>query len=153
MNNKKLITFLAIGLVVLVGGSFLVLSGNKKAAPVQEVAEIPAEEKVSAIKPEDIGLVLSAISNNRKVILEVANTKDIAGLDYELSYTSKGDIPRGVIGHIDIKQAGKSVRQEITLGTCSDVCHYDEDVSDIKLILKVAKTDGTTSSVEKSLEL
>ena len=152
MNNKKLITILVIGLAVLIGG-FLVMSGNKKAAPVQEVQEIPAEEKVSVIKPEEIGLVLSATSDNRKVIFEVTNTKDITSLDYELSYTSKGEIPRGVIGHIDIKQEGKSVKQEITLGTCSDVCHYDQDVSDIKLVLKVAKTDGTTSQVEKSLEL
>ena len=152
MNNKKLIAFLAVGLVLLSGG-FLVLSGNKKAAPVQEVAEIPAEEKVSVIKPEDIGLVLSATSDNRKVIFEVTNTQGLSGLDYELSYTSKGDIPRGVIGHLGIPQAGKSVKQEIILGTCSDICHYDQDVSNIKLILKVAKTDGTTSQVEKSLEL
>lgn len=152
MNNKKLITFLIIGLIVLVGGGFLVVSSNKKTVPTQ-VEQIPQEEKISTIKPEDIGLVLTASRDNRKVILEVKNTGGLAGLDYELSYTSKGDIPRGVIGHIDIKQEGKPVRQEVTLGTCSDVCHYDEDVSDIKLILKVAKTDGTISSVEKSLGL
>ena len=91
-------------------------------------------------------------SDNRKVILEVTNTEGLAGLDYELSYIAKGELPRGVIGHIDVKQAGKAVRQEITLGTCSDVCHYDEDVSNIKLILKVTKTDGTVSQAEKVLE-
>lgn len=152
MKSKNLITFLVIGLVVLIGGGLLVLSSGKKAAPAQ-VEQIPAEEKVTIIKPEEIGLSLTASADNRKVILEVANTKDISGLDYELSYTSKGDIPRGVIGHIDIKQAGKKALQEITLGTCSDVCHYDQDVSNIKLILKVAKTDGSVSQVEKSLEL
>ena len=151
MNNKKLITIVAIGLVVLIGGGLLVMSGNKKAEPVVEQA--PVEEQVSMIKPEDIGLTLTASADNRKVILEVKNTEGLSGLDYELSYTSKGDIPRGVIGHIDIKQEGKPVKQEIILGTCSDVCHYDEDVSDIKLILKVAKTDGTVSQVSKSLEL
>lgn len=151
MNNKKLLTFLIIGLVVLVGAGVLILSSNKKAESPQEQA--PVEEQITEIKPEDIGLVLSATNDNRKVILEVKNTKDLAGLDYELSYTSKGDIPRGVIGHIDIKEEGKPVRQEITLGTCSDVCHYDENVSDIKLILKVSKTDGTTAQTEKSLEL
>lgn len=150
MNNKKLITFLAIGLVVLIGG-LLVMSGSKKAEPVVEQA--PIEEQVSMIKPEDIGLSLSASADNTKIILEVKNTEDLAGLDYELSYTSKGDIPRGVIGHIDIKQEGKPVRQEITLGTCSDVCHYDEDVSEVKLILKVTKTDNTTAQVEESLKL
>jgi len=152
MKNKNLIIFLVVGLVVLIGG-FLVLSFSKKAAPVQEVQEIPAEEKISVIRPEEIGLVLSATSDNRKVILEVTNTQGLSGLDYELSYTSKGDIPRGVIGHLGIPQAGKSVKQEITLGTCSDVCHYDQDVSNIKLILKVTKADGSTSQVEKSLAL
>lgn len=151
MKNRNLIIFSIIGLIILIGGGFLVLSSNKK-APVQ-VEQIPQEEKITIMKPEDIGLSLTVSSDNHKVILEVTNTKDIRGLDYELSYTSKGDIPRGIIGHIDVKQTGKSVRQEITLGTCSDVCHYDQDISDIKLILKVTKADGSISQVEKSLEL
>ena len=151
MKNKNLVIFLIIGLVVLVGG-FLVLSGNKKAAPVQ-VDQTAVEERITIIKPEDIGLSLTASADGKKVIIEVANTKGFVGLDYELSYTSKGDITRGAIGKIDIKQPGKSVGLEIPLGTCSDVCHYDEDVSDIKLILKVSKTDGTVSQVSKSLEL
>ncbi len=150
MNNKKLIIALVVGLIALVGG-FFVLSNNKKTEPV--VPQTPQEEQVSMIKPEDIGLTLTASADNRKVILEVKNTEGLSGLDYELSYTSKGDIPRGVIGHIDIKQAGKPVKQEIILGTCSDVCHYDEDVSDIKLVLKVTKNDNTTAQVEESLEL
>jgi len=152
MNNKKLITILVVGLVVLVGGGFWFLPSDKKEAPTQ-VEQIPQEEKIMTIKPEDIGLSLTASSDNSKVILEIKNTEGLAGLDYELSYTSKGDIPRGIFGHIDVKVAGKPVTQEIVLGTCSDVCHYDQDVSDIKLIVKVAKTDGSVSQVEKSLEL
>jgi len=150
MKNKNLIIVVVVALVVLIGIGVILFSGKKASVPVEQV---PAEEKVTTIKPEEIGLRLAMSNDNHKVILDVANTKDISGLDYELSYTSKGDIPRGVIGHIDIKQAGKAVNQEITLGTCSDVCHYDQDVSNIKLILKVAKIDGTTSQVEKSLEL
>lgn len=151
MKSKYLI-ILVIGLVVLVGGGALILSSSKKATPVL-TEQAPVEEKILTIKPEDIGLSLTTSSDNKKVIMEVSNTKGISALDYELSYTSKGDIPRGVMGHVDIKQAGQTVRQEIVLGTCSDVCHYDQDVSDIKLILKVAKTDGTISQVEKFLEL
>ena len=152
MNNKKLISFLIIGLFILIGGGFLVLSSDKKTAPVQ-IQQAPLEEQISVIKPEELGLTLTTASGNRKVILEVENTEGIFGLDYELSYTSKGDMPRGVIGHIDIKVEGKPVKQEITLGTCSDVCHYDEDVSEVKLILKVAKTDNTTAQVQKTLKL
>ncbi|MBF8250330.1 MAG: hypothetical protein HW400_931 [Candidatus Levybacteria bacterium] len=150
MKNKKVIVISVVGVIILAIGGFLVLYNKKAPAPV---VQVPVEEKVTIIKPEEIGLSLTASSDNHKVILEVANTKDISGLDYELSYTSKGDIPRGVIGHIDIKVADKTVTQEIILGTCSDVCHYDQDVSNIKLILKVTKTDGATSQVEKSLTL
>ncbi len=152
MKNKNLIIFSVIWAVILLVVGFLILASGKKSAPAP-VVQAPSEETVSIMKPEDVGLSLTMSQDNKKVILEVVDTKDISGLDYELSYTSKGDIPRGVIGHIDIKVAGKPVTQEITLGTCSDVCHYDQDVSNIKLILKVAKTDGTTSQVSKSLEL
>lgn len=152
MNDKKLIIVSVIGLVILVGIGVLALSSSKKTEPAP-VEQIPVEEQILEIKPEDIGLVLSASSDNRKVILEITKIEGLSALDYELSYTSKGDISRGVIGHIEIKQEGKPIKQEVVLGTCSDVCHYDEDVTDIKLILKVTKTDGSTSQVEKSLEL
>lgn len=151
MKNKNLM-YLTIGVVVLALGGILFFALNKKPVPAP-VVQAPTEETVSTLKPEDIGLSLTAAIGNKKLIMEVTKTDIISGLDYELSYTSKGDIPRGVIGHIDIKIAGKPVTQEITLGTCSDVCHYDVDVSNIKLILKVTKTNGTTSQVEKSLEL
>lgn len=151
MKNKNLMISIVVGLAVLIGAGILILFfGKKTPAPV---AQAPVEEVVSTMKPEEIGLSLTASSDNKKVIFEVTNTKNIAGIDYELDYTSKGNIPRGVIGHIDIKQAGKTISQEITLGTCSDVCHYDQDVANIKLILKVAKTDGSTSQVEKTLTL
>lgn len=150
MKNQKVIIGTIAAILLIVGGGFFFMSSNKKAvqAPLEQV---PMEEKVTLIKPEEIGISLTQSSDNRKIILEVANTEGLSGFDYELSYISKGDIPRGVIGHIDIKQVGKLVRQEITLGTCSDVCHYDEDVSDIKLILKVTKTDGTVAQAEKAI--
>lgn len=150
MNNKIAI-YCLVGLIILIGiGAFVFF--NKSSAPAP-VAQTPSEETVLTIKPEEIGLSLAASADSKKVILQVSNTAGISGLDYELSYTSKGDIPRGVIGHIDVKQAGKKVIQEITLGTCSDVCHYDQDVSNIKLILKVTKTDGTTSQAQQILKL
>lgn len=151
MKNKNLIIALVVGLVVLVGIGILVFSGKK--ADSIPVTQIPPEEVVTTMTPEEIGLSLTASADNKKLVLQVSKTAGISGLDYELSYTAKGDIPRGVIGHIDIKQAGKTVNQDIILGTCSDVCHYDQEVSNIKLILKVAKTDGTAAQVEKTLEL
>ena len=60
---------------------------------------------------------------------------------------------RGAIGNIEVKSKDKLIKKEIVLGTCSDVCHYDLEVSDIKLILKVTKTDGKVYQSQKTLEL
>jgi len=151
MKNKNQIIVLIV-IAVLIVGALAFFALNRKAAPVQVTEQVPVEEKVSTIKPEDIGLTLTATQNNQKVILEVANTTGIAKLDYELDYTKKGDIPVGVIGEPTVKP-GQPVKQEIVLGTCSDVCHYDEDVSNIKLTLKVTKTDGSVSQTVQTLDL
>lgn len=151
MKNKNLILAIAIGLIVLLGvGGFLIF-GKKTSSDVAQQTPVE-EETIVTMKPEEIGLTLEAANDNKKVIFEVAKTEGIVSLDYELSYVSKGDIPRGAMGHIEVKE-GKTVSQEVTLGTCSDVCHYDEGVSDVKLVLKVTKADGSTAQVEKSLEL
>jgi len=151
-NKKVIIALVVFVLIVLLGVGFFVLSSNKD-TPEQVVVEVetPIEETVNVLFPQDIGLVLTKNVNNTKVIMEIGNTDDILSLDYELSYTAKGDIPRGVIGHIENKVKGKPIKQEIVLGTCSDVCHYDEDVTNIMLLLKVAKTDNAVYSVEKTL--
>jgi len=156
VKNKSVIIALIVVTIVIVGAiAFIAL--NKK-TPAQ-VEQAPSEDQVTTIKPEDIGLSLVESSNNQKVTLEVANTKNISSLDYELSYTAKvlvsgvlQDVPRGAIGTINIKQTGKPVSQDITLGTCSDVCHYDQDISGIKVVLKVTKIDGSIAQVEKNLD-
>jgi len=154
MKNRKIIIGIGVFvLIVLAGVAFFLLSSNKDSSKqVAEEQGLEVEEKVNVILAEDIGLVLTKNINNAKVIMEISNTDDILSLDYELSYIAKGDIPRGVIGHIENKSSGKPIKQEIVLGTCSDVCHYDEDVTNITLLLKVVKKDNAVYSVEKSLD-
>jgi hypothetical protein len=149
MKNKNLIIYLIVGLVIIIGAAAFVFFGKKASS---SVAQNSPEEVVSTMKPEEIGLTLTASDDNHKLILEIAKTANISKLDYELDYTKKGDIPTGVIGNPQVN-SGQPFRQEIVLGTCSDVCHYDQDVSNIKLIIKVTKTDGTVSQVEKTFEL
>jgi hypothetical protein len=149
MKNKNLIIYIAIGLVILIGLVAFVFFGKKASS---SVAQNSPEEVVSTMKPEEIGLTLTASSDNHKLILEISKTANISKLDYELDYTKKGDIPTGVIGNPQVK-SGQLFKQEIVMGTCSDVCHYDQDVSNIKLVVKVTKTDGTVAQVEKTLKL
>ncbi len=157
MKNQKVIIVVAgIVLLALAGVGYYTLSVNKSSKPPQapQLQELQKEkeETISTLSPEDIGLTLTAGVDKKRVIMEIANTATISSLDYELSYTSRGDIPRGVIGNIEVTSKDKLIKKELVLGTCSDVCHYDEEVSDIKLILKVTKTDSKVYSVEKTLE-
>lgn len=156
MRNSKFIIALGVLIVlVLAGGGYFLLSGKNTApksttsdtAQVQEVSQ----QTISTLTPSDLGLSLTANSNTTKLTMALTKTNDISTIDYQLSYTAKGDIQRGIIGQATVKP-GKTVSQEITLGTCSDVCHYDQDVSGINLVLKVTKTDGKTYQVEKSLD-
>ena len=126
------------------GGIFLAT----KKSPKSTIPVVQSEE-ILTLSPEDIGLSLTMGSDGKRVIMEITNTEGLTSIEYQLSYASKGDIPRGVIGTIDVK--GSIIKKEIILGTCSDVCHYDQDVSDIKVILKTTKTDGKVYQVEKSL--
>ena len=48
---------------------------------------------------------------------------------------------------------GKPYSHEVKFGTCSDVCHYDKGVNNIKIILKIVRTDGKLYQSEKTLEL
>lgn len=150
--NKKIIIIIVIILLVVGGaGSYLILgrsSSGKESLPPQIQQEV-----IPTIPPSELGLTLSARSDNKALILEMTKLKDISAVDYELSYTSKGNISRGAIGHIDIKPTDTGIKRAIVLGTCSDVCHYDEEVSNIKLILKITKTDGKAYQAEQGFEL
>lgn len=145
-DKKTLIIGIVVLIVVVAGGSFFVLS--KKSSDT--TSQLIEQEKILTMSPDEIGLVLTMGEDGKRVIMEIGNVGGLRSVEYQLSYTSEGDIPRGVIGTVDIEE-GESVRKELVLGTCSDVCHYDEDIKDIKIILKVTKTDGKVYQVEKSL--
>src|SRR3990167_6989383 len=144
-NNRNLIIVGVIVFILLVGGGVF-LATKKSSNPA-----IPAvqSEEILTLSPLDIGLSLTMGNDGKRVIMEITKTEGLTSIEYQLSYTSKGDIPRGVIGTAEVK--GNIIKKEIILGTCSDVCHYDQDVSNIKVILKVTKTDGKIYKVEKSL--
>ncbi len=144
-TNRSLIIAGVIILILLVGGGIFLATKKspKPAIPVQQ------SEEILTLSPLDIGLSLTMGRDGKRVVMEIAKTEGLTAIEYQLSYTSKGDIPRGVIGTLDVK--GNIIKKEITLGTCSDVCHYDQDVSNIKVILKVTNTDGKVYQVEKSL--
>jgi hypothetical protein len=150
-NKKTLIIAIVVVVLVLIGVTLYVLSSRNSAPAVQNNEPGTAIQTAPKIDPKEIGLTLKMGDDGKRVVMAIADTSNLSGIDYELSYTSTGGIPRGAIGHIDIKTKGKAISQEIVLGTCSDVCHYDQDVTDIKLVVKVTKSDGKIYEADLSL--
>ena len=152
-EKKYLVAAVIVIVAVLVGGGLLILSknasSNKQAA---SPSSSDGQQIVQSLQPSDIGLTLSPITSGKfagnGVLMSITNISDLTSVDYTLSYTSAGNIPRGVLGHIDIN--GTPVNQQLPFGTCSDVCHFDQGVTDVKLTLKVVKTDGKAYQVESS---
>ncbi len=150
---KKYKILIAVGTIILIGVvSFLVLRSKQKPG---EVAVPVVEEKVEEISVQDLGLTLEARADKKAVKFEITNIRDIASIDYELSYLAKGDIPRGVIGHLDVKAGDKKIVSNfLDLGTCSrSVCKYDEGVTSVSLLVKINKTDGKVLQAQKELPL
>lgn len=150
LKNRKVVIAAGIVVLLVLFLGFLFLS-NKSSNNQnnQDTSALPTQIPVPTITADSLGLTLKAGVGGKTVIVTLANVTGITAVEYELSYTSKGDIPRGAIGQLDLTK--KPVSKEITLGTCSDKCHYDEEVSNIKIVLKITKDDGKVYQAEQSL--
>lgn len=156
MGSKKIIIILVILILLsLVGGGYYFFAAEQESKP--KIVEPPQvqEEVIPTANPEDLGFKLTARSDKKAVKFEVLNIKDILSVDYELSYLAQGNIPRGAIGHVEVKPDDVKISTSyIDLGSCSSgKCKYDEGVTSVKMILKINKKDGKVYSSEKSLEL
>lgn len=149
MSRKTLIVAGAAILVILVGVYFIFFAGKSSN---QNATPSIVEQTIPTISAAEIGLTLKPGSDSKRVVMTLSKTDDISSLDYELTYTSKGNIPRGVLGHLDVKK-GQMATTEIYLGTCSNVCHPDSDVTNIKIVVKVNKSDGKVFQAEASTSL
>lgn len=157
-KKKKIIIISVIGVIVVVILIILFFLFRTKVASNTNQANqnISAldNSQILSLSASDIGLSLATITSGKfvghGVEMIISKLNDITAIDYELSYTSTGNIPRGAIGHLDIKQSDTTIDQQLPFGTCSDVCHFDSGVTNIKLTLKVTKNDGKIYSVEQS---
>ena len=135
-----LVVFLSLGII---GGLFFLTFKNKKSSlssskptptPQQIMEELPAEK---------LPLVwLTPSADKHEVTLEIKNIKNATSLEYELTYLSK-EIPRGVVGTINLKEQETSILRKILLGSCSrNVCRYDEGVTGGTLTLRLRGLEG-----------
>jgi hypothetical protein len=141
LKDKRILIAGVVLILIVAGIGIFLFFNSTSTKQAQNVNETPTQTpQIPTISADSIGLTLKPGIGGKTVLVSISNTNGIKAIDYELSYISKGNIPRGAIGSFDLTK--KTVSKEIILGTCSDVCHYDTDISNIKIILKITKNDG-----------
>ena len=159
MEKRNLYIALGVGAfaIILVGAiAFFMLRGSTTTTQQTTKPTTLQQGAVPTLTPQDLGLTISPSRGGKALTVSVSKLSDVSLIDYELDYNAQSNgntVPRGVIGKIEVKSGQATAQQEIVLGTCSDVCHYDTGVSDIQLTLKVTKVDGTVYSLTTTASL
>ncbi|PIY69196.1 signal peptidase I [Candidatus Roizmanbacteria bacterium CG_4_10_14_0_8_um_filter_39_9] len=95
---------------------------------------------------------LTLADDRKTVSFSVQNIADYDKLSYELSYDAFS-IAKGLVGSdVDISSLDKYEKTDLDLATCSgEVCTYDTDVKNVKLIIILTDKDGVKITLEENL--
>lgn len=140
---KKIVIVTVI--VIIVAIIILIVkfkSGTKTENPAVEASPTIALPTVS----ESVKVDLQSKNDKKAVKLTVSGlSNNIESVEYELTYTTGGGLPRGVLGKISTKGAAEISRDDIVLGTCSSgKCVYDSGVTSVDLSLKFNTLEGSS---------
>lgn len=156
MNKKILIPSLIAVFLLVIGGVYFLSSQNSAQKKVN-TTPIVDEEVIPTIVPSNLGLTMTLRSDKKAVKFEIKKSKDISLVEYQISYTKEingEQVPEGLIGEVKPKDDGSISIDYREFGTCSrNVCRYDKVISEVKLTLKITKTDGKVYSSEDTIEL
>ena len=113
---------------MIIGGAFLNTRGV-------EAKLLPRFTKTSNIGQRVVssGLVVSPRlrSDRQALVLTLSNLQKVKNVTYTLMYQTNG-VDQGVGGSLD-SSSGSSVTRELLFGTCSDVCRYHSNITNMKL--------------------
>ncbi|HSX40243.1 MAG TPA: hypothetical protein VLF68_01380 [Candidatus Saccharimonadales bacterium] len=157
-NNRVLIGIAVLVVVIIVGGIFVLSSRNSSSKQATQNSE---DVVIPTLTPDEIGLTMTARDDKKAVKFVISKVDGITGVDYELTYNTGANVPRGVIGHIDVTPGMSTITPNnpdtngyIILGTSSSGKYkYDEGVTSVKLTLKITKNNNKVYQVEKTLDL
>ncbi len=154
LKNKKMALVLLIVSLLVVGGVFLKVTNSKRETVEEEIKKEEVFPKSEILPTVDSSVLVDLISKDKKeAVLTIKNIPNgTSAIEYELSYFAKGDLPKGVLGTINV-EGEKEVERRITLGTCSSgSCVYDQGVTSIKVNLKF-EGDSGSRLFEKEFEI
>ena len=121
---KKIILLTTIGLVFVFSGVV-----EAKLLPRFKGSGYVGKKQATSYS----GLVISPkIRFDRQaLIVAFSNLQKVNNVTYTLMYQTNGE-DQGVNGTLD-SSSGSSVTRELLFGTCSDVCRYHQNISNMKL--------------------
>lgn len=156
MKQKQVIIIGVVVLLLALGIGYFVQSSQQSKSPQTTEASQVEEDVVQNLSAKELGLSIETRNNNKEVKFVIANPKGISVYEYEISYTAEGSLPRGLTGGpFEVEPDETKIDSGYkVLGSCSSgKCKYDTGISEIKLVLKITKTDGKVYSAEQTLEL
>lgn len=135
-KDKNILIIAGVVLVVVLVGFFLLRGrGGQTALNREEV--LPTSEVIPTV---DASVRVSVTANKKKTEVELAINgipKGTQTIEYELSYNTEGDIPKGTAASPTDVSGQSSYSKTITLGTCSSgSCVYDKVTGPIKVTIK-----------------
>lgn len=154
MNRKTLIILGLVAVIAALLGYFLFVNKQEP----QGTSEQIQEETLPTISKDELGLEFELRADKKAARFTINNVDDIELVEYQISYTKEingEEVPEGLIGEVKRESGDKTIDSGYReFGTCSSgVCRFDKVVSDIKLFLKITKSDGKQYQVEDTLEL
>lgn len=153
-KNKKIVIVFIVLTILIIGIVWAKIKSTKQEVPKQEVKKEEILPKSEILPTVDSSVLVDLTSKDKKeAILTIKSIPNgTLTIEYELSYLAKGNLPKGVIGTINI-EGENSIERKITLGTCSSgSCVYDEGVTSIKVNLKF-EGDYGSRLFEKEFEI
>ncbi|MFA5770742.1 MAG: hypothetical protein WC894_04590 [Patescibacteria group bacterium] len=122
---KKIILLMVIGLVFVFSGVV-----EAKVLPRFKGSSASAGKK-SAVSYSGLVISPKIRSDRQALVVTFSNLQKVKNITYTLMYQTNGE-DQGVNGSLD-SSSGSSVTRELLFGTCSDVCRYHSNISNMKL--------------------
>lgn len=146
-GNRNLMIGGTIAVILLIGvGGFFIVKGKSNISNTNTAVD-EALPNTQALPTIDINVIVSLTADKlkREVTLSIEGIpQGTNSIDYEMSYLAQGDLPKGVIGTIEVDGKSHIEKTGITLGTCSSgACTYDKGVKSIKVALKFNSASGS----------
>ena len=122
---KKIILLMSIGLVFIFSGAV-----EAKLLPRFKGSSNNVGKK-QAVSYSGLLISPKIRSDRQALIVTFSNLQKVNNVTYTLTYQTNGE-DQGVSGTLD-SSSGSSVTRELLFGTCSDVCRYHSNISNMKL--------------------